>query len=121
MENIKFNKSVMKKIISNHRSILLFSNDVMNISSQVKVPEGQNICCVDENGNVLWWIQKIPDFVLKIKPHLKVKDVQEGWAGAFHNNIWLEAERLKSFISEGYTFTIDLNSGLILDMESEKN
>ena len=121
MTNNQFDKHIAKKLDLDNKSILLFANDVSNLNSQMKVSPHQNICCVDYKGEILWWVEGISDFIIKRNPGLNIETVQEGWKGSSHNNIWFEDGNLKSFVSDGYVFTIDVKSGYIINMESEKN
>lgn len=121
MTNNQFNKHIAKRLELKNKSILLFAIDVSNLNSEVKVPRQQNICCVDDKGEILWWVEGISDFIIKRNPGLNIETVREGWKNLSQNNVWFEDGVLKSFVSDGYVFRIDVKSGQIIDMESEKN
>ena len=88
--------------------------------STVNYPLGKsNIYCVDNNLNVIWFAElpfKNDNYPNEIIWNSKINKDSENW-----NDFYIQAENLITTSSKkGFTVTIDINNGEIIDSQFTK-
>lgn len=121
-KNNRFDLAVVKEIQFDNKTLLLFdgSKSLSNISFDVKVEPFRNVVCLDHDGNILWWIQGLIEFLLGTNSELNEKDLCKVMPVRTYTNVLTENGQLKVFNFSGAFCVVDINTGRILEIEWEK-
>ena len=116
-----FNLNIKHVLHFGNDEIILFADSsVVSFKFDIKVPSFRNVCCLQSDNTIKWWIQDFAEYLKSKHPKLTDKEIEISWKFRTYTNIWEEEGKLKAFSYQGFDCTIDPATGQLCDIEFTK-